>query len=229
MERYSLDKKIPSCFVSKKLIGQLERYLKERLLKKMKGILSLDEKYKSEYKLYLKDDLGEEQLVSIDEYHRDKFSSDINQLSLDYAINYSDLKISIRFSKDYYFSYVKIDLHCDGAKEVALGILNEINEIIKENRTIHFVFYNKFAFSIFCIYFLSTLLNWISFQYSSVLRDFIFFLGIAYFLARQISPYSTFETVNKEKQDKTVSWFLNGMAGVFVFGVIATALRNILF
>jgi hypothetical protein len=229
MERYSLDKKIPSCFVSKKLIEQLERYLKERLLKKMKGILSLDEKYKFEYKLYLKDNLGEEQLVSIDEYHRDKFSNDINKISLDYSINYSDLKISINFSKDYYFSDLKINLHCNGATEVTLGILNEINEIIKESGTIHFVFYNKFAWSIYCIWFLSIFLDWISFSYSRELRDFIFFLGIAYFLARQISPYSSFETVNKGKQDKVVSWFLNGMASVFFFGVIATAIRNVLF
>jgi hypothetical protein len=103
MERYSLDKKISSCLVSKKLIEQLERYLKDRLPQKMKSTLSLDEKYKSEYKLCLKDSLGEEQLESIDEYHRDKFFNDIDRLLLNYSINHYDLQIKISFSKEYIF------------------------------------------------------------------------------------------------------------------------------
>jgi hypothetical protein len=107
--------------------------------------------------------------------------------------------------------------------------LSEINKIIEENKTIHFIFHNKFAWSVYIIFILSMILDWIKLPYFSELRVFIFFLGLAYFLIRQIAPYSSFDTATQERINKFSSWFINGLAGVFFFGVIATYIRNIMF
>lgn len=228
MERYNLDKKIPSCLVDKRLVTEIERYLKIRLVKKMTGILSLDGDCQPTYKLLIKDSLGEEYLGTIEEYHRDMFPNDITDLTVNYSINYSSVDIRIRFSKEYMFSDLNIDIKCEGAKEVSIGILNELNEIMKNNKTIHFLFYDKFAFLIYlmCLVCAGTW-PWMKLPYFSQVWSFFFLLSVSYYAIRKISPYSTFATSKKEKIDKVISWFLNGMAGVFVFGVIGLYIRNL--
>lgn len=227
MERYNLEKKIPSSIVDKALIAQIEKYLNDRLSMKMKGILSLKADSKINYQIRFKDSLGEEHLASISEFHRDKFPNDIKEIILDYSVDYTSVDIRLRFSKEFSFSYLNIDIRCEGAKEVALGISNEINEIIKENKSIHFIFYHNYAWYMYLLWLLSTnAWSWTKFPYSNQLWFFCFFSGLAYFGLRQISPYTSFDTKNKEKQSKFTSWLLNGLAGVFVFGVIAMYFRE---
>lgn len=229
MEKYSLEKKVPSCYVDKKLIEQLERYIKGRLTDSVQGILRLDPEFRSDLDLKIKDKTGEESLSSIDEYHREKFSDDIKELSLHYSIEYTDLSLRMRFSKTHMFSDLSIDLKCNGAREIALGISNELINIIKENKTIHFIFYQKYAWIVYFFWMLTTnLFSWLEFTYSDQLWLFFLLLGVAFFLGRLISPYSTFDTTRRESQDKIVSWFLNGMAAVFLFGVAAIYLRKLL-
>lgn len=227
MERYDLEKRISSCSVDKGLISQIEKYLTDRLSKKIKGILSLNDESKIVYKVKIKDGLGEEYLSSISDYHRDKFPNDIQEIVLDYSVDYRTVDIRVRFSKSVSFSNTHVDISCEGAKEVALGISNEINELIKDNRTIHFIFYDKYALTIYGVWLVSTnAWSWLKFTYSDQLWFFCFFSGVAYFLIRQISPYSSFDTNRNEKREKFTSWILNGMAGVFFFGVVAVYLRE---
>lgn len=230
MERYNLDKKIHSCSVDKGLIFQIEKYLTNRLSKKMVGILSLDDTPNIDYQISFKDSLGEEHLSSISDYHRNIFPNDIEEIVLSYSINHRSVDIRVRFSKEYIFSNVRIDLRCEGAKEVALGISDEINNLVKDNKTIHYIFYNKFAITIYGLWILNAYAwNENNFNHSGQLSLFFFLLGAAYFLLRQVSPYSSFETNNSNKREKFISWILNGLAGVFFFGVIAIYLRDILF
>lgn len=67
---------------------------------------------------------------------------------------------------------------------------------------------------------------WINFKYSSQVFSFLTFSGLAYFGARFISPYTSFDTSRLEKREKFTSWILNGLAGVFLFGVLGIYLRD---
>lgn len=227
MERYDLGKKIPSCSVDKSLISQIEKYLTKRLSKKMKAILSSDEVSKIDYTIKIKDDFGEEYISSIDEYHREKFPNDTQEITLNYQIYYRSVDIRVIFSKSFSYSGLNINVSCEGAKEVALGISNEINGIIRENKTIHYIFYDKFAWVTFCFWVISTnFWSWFKSPFSNQLWFFFFFIGVMYFFIRQISPYSTFDTNKEAKRERFSSWLLNGLAGVFLFGVIAVSIRE---
>lgn len=227
MEQYKLEVRIKSCVVGKKLIKEIESYFKDRLPKKLKSTLSVNGDFKDKYKLILKDDLGEEHLASIDDYYKDKLPNDIREVSLDYEVNYPIVDIRVRFSKDAIFTYMNIGLQSEGAKELAVGIKSEIERLLLENATINYIFYNKYSWIILvAIMVASNFLARIEFPYSGQLSLFFIFSGVAYYLIRLVSPYTDFETNRKEKRDKFISWFLNGMAGVIVFGVIAFHLRE---
>ncbi len=232
MEQYNLDIRIQSCVVDKDLIKEIEAYLNSRLSKNLKGVLALSDESKIDYKIILKDSLGEEHLSSISDYHKDKFPNDIKEVTLDYKIDYSNVNIRLKFSKEIILSYLSIEIRCGGAKEIALGIKNEIERLLAENKTIHFVFYGKYAWGAWGVLLLSSnALTWsyVKFPYSHQLYLFFLLSVLAYYLIRFISPYTDFETKRKEKRDKFISWFLNGLAGVFVFGVLAYYLRKLMF
>lgn len=230
MERFSLEKKVPSALVSKQLLGEIERYLINRLPKKLSGTLNLnDEKNPKNvsYILILKDSFGEETIGTIEDYHRDKFANDIKDIIISYSIGYRDVDIRVRFSKSYSFSDLKIEIDAEGAKEITLGIYRELIDIICNYKTIHSIFYHKPAYAAWALVGMTPSLFYIKFPYSSQIWLFVWLSSLSYFLLRFIAaPYSTFATFKREKIDKAISWFLNGMAGVFIFGVIAMIIRN---
>jgi hypothetical protein len=230
MERYDLEQKISSCLVNKSLISQIENYMTKRLSKKLQGILSSDSELNTDYTVKIKDSIGEEYLSSIGEYHREKFPNDIKELDLSYLIDINSVNIRVCFSNEVLFSKATVDIKCEGAKEVALGIIYEINEIIKENKTIHYIFYEKFALIVFCTLIISvTTLPLFELPYSKHLQFFFVLIGVAYLLIRQISPYASFDTKINEGREKFSTWLTNGMAGVFVFGLLAVFIRDYFF
>lgn len=229
MERYKLSKKFPSCTVSKKLIKELEKYLLDRIPKKMKGVLSLEEDKKINYKIQLKDKYGEEHFTTIDEYHRDRFPNDTQSIHINYFLNRSDLSINIEFSEHLMLSDIRIDLQCEGAKEIVQGIYSEIHNVINEHKTIHYVFYGSYTWSIIAaLAILLFTITSIKTPHSDLIADFLKLIIVFYFILKFFAPYSRFETIKTEKLDKATSWVLNGLAGVLVFGVIATHIRGFL-
>ncbi|MCJ7713241.1 hypothetical protein MUO66_02110 [Candidatus Bathyarchaeota archaeon] len=45
----------------------------------------------------------------------------------------------------------------------------------------------------------------------------------------KVSPYCVIDTKKNENNKKIIGWFLKGLAGVFIFGVIAIAIRKKIF
>lgn len=229
MERYILDKHLPSCNITKDMARELEKYLTDRLTKKLKGILTLEDTSNKIYKVKLEDDSGEEHLNSINQHHRDKFSNHINSLTFEYSITPQDFTLKIKFSKSPTQSYLYIDLLGEGAKEFSLGIYNEIYDILRDRKNIHFIFHGKYSWTSVAI-FSTIMLFFLATGYTNNQKTVVFIalLQIFYIIASTLLPYSQFDTINNEKYNKTIQWILNGMAGVFLFGVIAQYILNML-
>lgn len=230
MEKYSLDVQIRSCVLDKDLIKEVESYLNDRLFVKLSGALELSSDSDIKYNVKLKDSLGEESLFSISEYHRERFPNDIEELTIDFELGYRQVVVRLKFSREITYSYLKIQICCSGAKEIALGVKSEIERILSENKTIHYLFYGKYSWLMWGVFFLSSnsfVWKYFDSQFSYGVLLFFMAISVVYFMVRFVSPYTDFETKRKRSRDKFVSWVLNGLSGVFVFGVLAVYLRDI--
>lgn len=202
MEKYNLESKTTSCVLSKNVLKEIEVYLTYRLLKKLNGVLGLTDKAKTEYHFILKDGLGEETLLSVDDYHREKLPNELEEIILEYRVNYLDADIRIRFSKGFMLTNIKIGLHCDGAKEIALGIKSEIEAILLENRTIHYIFYGKFAWiawGIFLVAFDGGFLIWGLVKFPSIRIRF----GYFYYWQHSLTIRSGWRLLTQTSTQKT--------------------------
>ncbi len=235
MARYQFSKQIPSTFVDKDLLRQIETYFTERIPKKMLADVSgFDNEIKYEYVLIIHDEYGSEELHSVGDIYRDKFTNDVKRIDLRLSTGYRQIEIGLSFSLEIFGSNLNIDIHADNGKEVALGIRQEIDNLLKENRSIRFLFHAPYSWIALSVFFLALTKEFFLgkeeyFPYEDELIIFIIIFWLIFFLIKIISPYTTFDTKKQEKIYKFSKWIMNGMAGVFLFGVIALYLRNLLF
>lgn len=233
MARYQFEKNIPSVFVDKDLLRQLEDYLMGRLPKKLKSLTDKDE-IDFSFSITLHEKHGKEYLNSVRELHRDKFQSDIERVDIYFSTNYQLIDIDISFSLGYFGSIIRIDFRSENGKEITYGIYREIEQLLEDNKTIHFLFNGKFVFFVYLFYPLLIALGFFTkgktaIPYMTETVTFIALLGLSYSFIERISPYSTFDTKKQEIRNKFSKWIVNGLASVFIFGVLATFIRSFIF
>ncbi|WP_022669368.1 hypothetical protein [Desulfospira joergensenii] len=237
MAKFKIDKKICSTKVDKQLIEDIEKYLTERLPLKLAGQIEsdLDEKYDLSdfrYSLVLFDKFGKEEFETFKEFHRDKLPNDTKRLTFNLTSKYREFDLTLSFGKDRLYSEISIEINSKNARELANGIVHEINQLTEENKTIHHVFHGKWPWVLYVILLTSmSISTWSifdNFKYQKETRLFILLTSLAFFIIKQFSPYSYFDTKLNSKRDSATKWLLNGLAGVFIFGVIAVYLRKLL-
>lgn len=234
MARYKLEKRIPSTFIDKALLHQIEKYFIERIPKKLEAYVNEYEgKIEFEYSISIYDKYGKEEFETIDDLHRDKFANDIKRIVINLSTGYQLVEIQLSFTLGVINSYLDVDVRTENGKELSYGISREIEQLLEENKTIHFLFHNIYAWGMYGVFLItlstSNIRTLEELPYHSTFVWFISLLGITYFLIREISPYSTFDTKNQENKNKFSKWLVNGLAGVFLFGVAATYLRGLIY
>ena len=233
MSNYKLNKAIPSVFVGKDLITRIENYLTERLPATLKANTDASEK-KIEYKytLTISDKYGDEEFATINDYHRDKINNDTKRIDISLDTSYRLVDFHLSFSTGQMFSYLQISAYTDGSKELANAIMNEIEGLLEENKTINYIFYAPTSWIIYTIFTVSIAVNYFGdIKRYSVLDNTIMGIiisGLLYIVFKEISPYSTFDTKREEKKRGIVNWFLKGFAGLLIFGVGAIYLKKCL-
>ncbi len=235
MTRYTLTKKLPSCRVDLKMVRQLEKYLKQRLAKQLADALKEkgNKDVTFDYSVAIADKYGKEDFHSIEDYHLEQFPSQIKRLRIAFGSPFSAFNLILSFGTDLLYSEIELDVRTENSKELAHGIIFEIEQMLKEKSTIHSIFYGKTAFAIFAIFIMLFSTSAIFFSTGSDMVAkvwvFIMLLCLVYGPIRLIAPYTEFDTQMNLNINSTVRWVLNGLAGVFIFGVLANYFRTLLF
>ncbi|MCJ7713242.1 hypothetical protein MUO66_02115 [Candidatus Bathyarchaeota archaeon] len=141
MASYEIEKQINSCFVDKSLLEDLETYVlntvEEGREKGGKGSIDLSENLS----VCLLDNYGTEQLNSIKNYQRDKFSNDIRVICMCYKDIYNEYRtIKISFGIIDAVSKIKIKHAGNNPKEKAQGVLQVMENYINQNKNINLFF-----------------------------------------------------------------------------------------
>ena len=235
MSRYRIVKKLPSCKIDVKTICDIEKYINHRLTKKIKESYhsNNDEDLDFFYSLSVTDKYGNEEFKSIEEYHRNQFPNKIKRLQIIlYPRNGSKFDLSISLGTDLSYSEITLDIKSENAKEMAHGIIFEIDSLLKENATIHFLFWGKYAYIAWGIFTIGIgSIGFVMFStWEIFLKIWLFLLltSFTYWPLRLISPYTEFDTQKNHNVNSTIKWITNGLASVFVFGVLAYSIRNLL-
>lgn len=235
MSRYEIEKQIHSCSVDKKLIEELEKYI----LNTVKDGVEDTESINKNIKLCLFDEYGSECLGSISDYHRDLFPIDTKKICLCYKDSNSKFgKIKITFGKDSFSSRIEIECIGDNSKEKSHGVLKAIESHINEFKNYNFLFhgfYEMISPLLFGPSFLGLIIFSISLYKNQPLGYFeiggitLFIFSCIYFTLGRVSPFCEIDTTKSRKTNRAIKWFLNGLAGVLIFGVIAVFLRKKIF
>ncbi|MHA1213099.1 MAG: hypothetical protein ACTSSH_11620 [Candidatus Heimdallarchaeota archaeon] len=227
MSEYSLNKKIKSTFVSLVLLQEVEKYL----LEQGKSLCENDDQII--YKAMIDDKFGTERIDSFVNYHRSTLPNEAKRVALGVRDSHYNQRIEISFSRDKDYSDLKVVIDGDSAKEKAIGIATAIESRLNEHKNLNFLFHSWLTYFLlftFGIVFGATLADFIKkdINIGTLIGSFIVLITIIYFGLKSVNPYSVLDTNRNRQRASFVKWILNGLAGVFLFGLLATLIRKYL-
>lgn len=230
---YSFTKRLPSCFIERKLLLELEDYVQ----RKATDFVSSDDSI-CRYEFTIIDSSGSEILKSVEDYKRTFFPDDIERIKIMYSSRLKGgLSIEISFGTIKEFTKAEIWFDGNSAREVAIGISSEIVSILESYKTSShwFHLYNGVPIALI----LNTVLYAIlialpGLNLTPVSLIYLFLLGIfsgtmTFIFIAYFKPYSTFETRRNERRKKHSTGYCLGVFGFILFTVIGVYLRLKLF
>lgn len=226
MPRFKAQTSIHSCFLDKETLIEIEGYI----LSKACALDKIDrEQATDNYTIEIQYSDGEEEIESIDLHSREKFSNDIEKISISY-INYlgSLNSLKMTFSYNEFFSEIKVIVDDTHPRDVANGIINELTRKYSDNNNLNFLFHGKYGFSKYMILglisgvFLAPLFaKNISYEDTAIPQFISLFILVAltiWHLLSLANPYTVFDTKLNEVKQRVVKWVLYGTIGGIVFG-----------
>lgn len=228
MNRFEITKPIVACHISKELLNELEKYIRDEIPKQI-GV-SKETIYEG-YSISIKDESGEEKIKEFFNYPLSIFPDSTNEIVIRvYVFRPKDFEFSINFDKEYSGKYnkIRISYESDNARETALGIYEGIKRIIESHRNHNEFFHPSLVIepliyiSKFPILFLSISI----FQRYRIqaLILFLIFLGmlIYEFTGNTFKRYITFETNYNSKLQKLFNFYKGGLVSLvlLILGII---------
>ena len=235
MPKYFFEKRIPSCFVEKKLLKALENYI----LQKAKNKFSDREDIHKKYSFIIKDSYGKEEFKSVDDFKLEYFSGDTKEISLKFAEYYPKyFKISVVFSLNGYSSTLEIEIEDKSCREEANGIYSEIMLMLKSYKNINFIFhimdFNYFVGFVMNVFF-GALIGISGYGIGIFLASkmqtvqvslFFGIFPIFYWISAMFKPYSTFETRKNLAFSYYYRWFNLAFLGFLIFGIFGDFIKK---
>lgn len=219
--RYSFEKILPSTFVEKRLLIDLERYILQR-----GSQLDIRKKQLPDYAVTILDSSGTLSLKSIEAYPRDVFDNETEHITLSYGAAYENINIYIRFAKDKNRSKIEVSYKGENAREIVESIKLGIFQTLKDSRTWNIVYHPHFIIQILLgygflaaasllIYSIYSARVWL--QTSLVLS----LLLLVYLIAPIFKPYTTFDTRRNSLIRKWSLWFIESVLGILLIWLVA--------
>ena len=227
MPAYELDKRIKSCFVTLTLLQEIEKYLLDQ------GESQRKDDSRIKYNATIYDKFGEERIDLFENYHRSTLPNETKRINLEVHDYYSDFRIDVSFSRESAYSYIKINVVGNSAKEKAIGIANSIESRLNEHKNLNYIFHSWLPYILPTP--LGIALGWTipdlikkEFGIDTLIGLLTIVIILMYFGLKIVNPYSVLDTNKNRQIGSFVKWILNGLAGVFLFGLLATLIRKYL-
>ena len=241
MQRYSIERLLPSVNVDMALLGDLERFIlrKNETLSEAETADSLRE---SRYAIKIVDSFGVEELTSIDDFQLSYFPNDTKKIELSLDSYKPHLNLSVKFAIDRANSAITIRYKGKSARQTVEGLVAEILQIVHNSRTLNSWFHYgpgvDAAFSLISIWLIiSSLVTYITMAFKPMpltfeIATFLLVAGlsvIALLAAAKLRPYSRFHTRKNKSLDGWVNWLLLGFLSFILFTVVGVFFRKTLF
>ncbi len=197
MKEFYIRKKLPSIFVDKQLIEQIEEYI----LNDIPEIIGVDKEIiEGKYSLEIVDYLGTEKFSKISDYPLSIFQNGTSKITLGFSLYeniYSVVNISLGVNK--YYSELDIKLKAQNPREKSQGIYNGILDRLSPNKTYNSFFHRLTNGPILAIGVVLLVLSFTLFMDKEILWGFYSLIGgisLITFDSRmeRIKPYSEFRT-----------------------------------
>ncbi|MCL5807479.1 MAG: hypothetical protein M1418_02800 [Deltaproteobacteria bacterium] len=209
MPKFSLERRVPSCLVTKDLLSTIEAYLKVEMCQKIGAVLG----NQITYRISIKEKIGTETLASVSEYTPTSFSDGTKEVQIRWDNGYHAdclLDITIYFDSVYYLSKLKVECNAPTARETAVGIGDAILRLLESHRTYNWIF-NPFKIPIITLISGMIALVLLFFGSAEILKhqeQGLFFLsgaafaGWIYFSAQYFRPLISFDTRRQRLLDR---------------------------
>lgn len=240
---YHLTKTLPSCFIERKLLIELEHYLKRKISEHSPVEEGQDD---VPYGIIIKDSLGQERLRSIEDFQRTYFPDDTELIRMRArGIRATSLEIITTFGFTKYETKIEIQSYDKSAREITTGIAAEVASILNSYKTTNHWIHSSSWFEVFfgtgaiitsafliassilvAIQAWSLPFNFVNTLLLLITAEFFFCM---FFLLKRFKPYSTFETRQNERRIKQLNWILLGFLGFILFTVVGVYFRQKLF
>lgn len=224
MTEFTLERRIPSCNVTKKCIQEVEEFLLSDVPQQTG--LSPDE-IRERYSISLRYTDGTERLNSISLYRHDMFEKNLQRIEM--SINlWAKLTVELQFDPNPSFSRIRISYQSPQARAVVMGIYSGLERILGQHRNRNFFFHPPAfidgiliggLFNCISIY-LDALKGQIKVSWLGISSAVIGTLILAYLGARWMKPYVAFDNETNRIKQKWADWFIGGLATFIIFGTV---------
>ena len=218
--RYSFEKKLPSVFVDKRLLVDLERYILHRCRQ-----LDVRRKQVPDYYVTIIDSSGTMSLQSIESYPREIFDNEIETVSLAYGGIFETIKIYLRFAKSRERSEIEISYKGENAREIVESIKIGIMQRLKDAKTWNAIYHIPWGLQGILIWvtlagFVGIIINLYREQYwSQTLTATTIGLAV-YLFAPIFKPYTAFETRRNMSIRKWSGWLVESLLGILLIWLL---------
>lgn len=225
MTEFTLERRIPSCNVTKEFIGQVEEFLLNKV--PQLANVSPDEMRKG-YSVSLRDTYGTETMNSICHYRPDTFPDTLLHIEISTS-TWPVLRIELRFDTDKNYSRIRIKYRSPQAREVVMGIYEGFRNLLEPHRNMHYIFHPPAVIDgvlgfLFFLTFRMSLER--AMGTASMMGAAMSLLILTYWGARWLKPYVAFDTRRNRMKARWADWFIAGMASFIIFGTILPFLRK---
>lgn len=235
MTKFVRKGKIPSCFVTKSLLADVESYLNVEMRQKLGEKLG----DKISYKISIKEKIGTETLGSVSEYSASRFSDGTKEIEIDWHNGYeSDVRLNIHIGLDGGFislGELRIDCTSPMARETAIGVGDAILRLLNCHRTYNWIFNPTPEFPIVSPAAIGVAAVLIAFGISKI--NFGGAAPASYFVCAVLAgwvfvsatffrPRVSFDTRRRQLLDRIWVYFSLGTFGFVVFGTLLPLVRN---
>lgn len=243
MAKFELERRIPSCFIDLDLLGRIEGYVLEGI----PTLLGVEpETVARKFRVSLKDDSGTEEVARVSQFPSRTLPDATKEVSVRLYLSefvelesesrkgeWRDLSLWVTFSREPRSTKLVLSCTAPRAREIALGIADELGRRIEPSSTSNWVFHPSLGVETLLSFVLFMLPVPISLAFMRTPAYVAYPAAAAFVLlvlirqvAPRLKPYSSFDSRSQQALDRLWSWFLWGLLTFVVFGSLFTALRN---
>lgn len=237
MPKFRLEQELPATRVTKELVHSVRGYLLSKaaslVLDPPKDPIPIE----SLLTISIEDSLGRESLPSLDEYAPSKFSDSTTRIEIEldgsWKAGLQGLSVAVIFHRSRSLSRMRISCDRPNARELAQGIANGIRDCLSPHeKGLSWLHPPPFIWGIcsggffFSLLSLMQLAGKTSATRLTVIALLPLAIPIYIFVLPWLRPYTEFDSRATESRLQWWNWFVKGLAGFFVFGVLFALIKD---